>query len=107
MNLGMETYRRFKDAEITANRMGFAFKSDPYGRSSDTICLCPKNDDALPIYHSKNVIFSGNLYEVESFLKGIYWAQCYDTALGLKTEQRRKKSEQSIRNKRLLQLMQK
>lgn len=105
MTMGMETYERFKRAEKSANDMGFAFRSDPYGRSRDSIFLCPVDDERLPVFHKKTVMFEGTLAEVESFLQGISWAQRYDLALGLKTDKRREKAEQRIRNKRLVDIL--
>lgn len=105
MTMGMESYRRFKKAEETANAMGFAFRTDPYGRSRDDIFLCPKDNESLPVFNEKAVIFSGSLEKVEAFLEGIFWAQRYDIALGLKTDQRRAKAEQRIRNRRLVNIL--
>lgn len=106
MNLGMDAYNRFKRAEESAAKLGFSFSSDPYGRRGDLICLIPRiEDEALPVYNSRIIVFSGTLEQVESFIEGIAWARSYDGMLGLKTDKRRERVEQRIRNKKLLDLM--
>jgi hypothetical protein len=105
MTMGMETYQRFKHVEKQANEMGFAFRSDPYGRSRDAIFLTPLNKDSLPVFHETATMFSGSLDQVKAFLEGIEWAQRYDLALGLKTDKRREKAEQRVRNKRLIDIL--
>lgn len=105
MTMGMETYQRFKQVEKYANEMGFAFRSDPYGRLRDAIFLYPLDNNALPVFHENAVLFSGSLDQVKAFLEGIEWAQRYDLALGLKTDKRREKAEQRVRNKRLVNIL--
>lgn len=105
MTMGMDSYRRFKKAEETASCMGFEFGRDPYGRDREAIFLYPKDNNSVPVYHEDTVIFCGSLEKVESFLEGIIWAQRYDIALGLKTDQRRNKAEQRIRNRRLVNIL--
>jgi hypothetical protein len=101
MSVGMRTYQRIKNAEARANDLGMSFKSHPWGGGGEVFNLMPSCDQ-LPAINSESILFIGDLDQLETFLGGVEWARKYDRLLGLKTDQRRLKSEQKIRNRRLL-----
>jgi hypothetical protein len=91
---GMNMYRRFKQVEAAANKLGFAFGDDPYGRPNDSITLVPMADEnVLPVYNRKASFFTGDINQVAAFLAGIGWAREYDIALGYKLHKTRAKAE--------------
>jgi hypothetical protein len=59
----------------------------------DNIALYPK-DDRLPIYTRDACLFTGNLVELEYWIKGLDWARQYDSYLGVANEKRRAQYEE-------------
>ena len=104
MTVGMRTYRRIKECEEKANDLGLEFEASFDFRDRDLFLLIA-NGEKLPVYRPGAELFRGNLDEVESFLYGIEWARQYDRMLGLKTDQRREKAEQRLRNKALVNMI--
>jgi hypothetical protein len=104
MSVGMHTYTRIKKIEETANKLGFFFKEDSYGRGRDVFVLAV-NSDVLPAYRHGSEMFFGSVEEIESFLSGITWARQYDLLVGLKTDQRREKAEKRLRNEQLIHMI--
>ena len=104
MTVGMRTYRRIKECEEKANHLGLEFEASFNFRDRD-IFLLITNGEKLPAYRPGAELFRGNLDEVESFLYGIEWARSYDRMLGLKTDQRREKAEQRLRNEALVNMI--
>jgi hypothetical protein len=103
MTVGMKTIRRIKQVERQALRLGFEFVESigSHLRTDDEISLAVI-EETLPALRNGVQVFSGNLDEVEAFMNGLDWARWYDIALGLQTDDRRAKSEQKVRNKKLL-----
>lgn len=100
MKIGFRVYERIKEVEELANKHGFKLGVDQF-TSEENFALMPNGED-LPIFRRDATIMRGDLSQINCFLSGLAWAQNYDTALGLKTKERRAKAEKSYRNKELL-----
>lgn len=92
---GIRLYRRFKEVEEEAAKVGFCFADDPYGRNGDMICLRPMDDpNVLPPYSRTATFFRGDIDQIAAFLAGIRWAREYDMTLGYQIHKTRKASEE-------------
>ena len=105
MTVGMSTYFRIKDAEEKANSLGFRFKSNQFEPGNCDGFILAADEDKLPAYRPNVPLFRGSLEEMESFLQGIEWARQYDRILELKTDQRRERAEQRLRNEALVNMI--
>lgn len=76
------------------DRLGFRMGKPPHHlyEDIDTIALYPK-DNCLPVYNRDAALFTGNLNDLEQWVKGIDWARQYDSYLGVASEQRRAQYE--------------
>lgn len=101
MTIGMRTINRIVSVREQAEKLGFKFSEDKFGRQDDRICLVVI-EETLPALRDNSTIFSGNLDEVEAFINGFEWARRYDIFLGLQTNKRRERVEKRLRNKKLL-----
>lgn len=92
---GMELYKRYKQVEASAAKLGFRFATDRYGSRDDRIYLSPVEDEKiLPSYNRSAAFFAGNLEEVSAFLAGIGWARDYDISLGYRLHKTRPRAEE-------------
>lgn len=105
MTVGIRTYFRIKDAEEKANNLGFRFKSTEFEPGDRDSFVLAADGDRLPAYRPNVPLFRGSLEEMESFLQGIEWARQYDSILELKTDQRRERAEQRLRNQALVNMI--
>lgn len=95
--VGMDMIERIDRVRAVVDRLGFRMGKPPYAAYSETdnvdnIALYPK-DDCLPIYNRDACLFTGNLVELEYWIKGVDWARQYDSYLGVANEQRREQYE--------------
>lgn len=95
--IGMDTIERIDRVRAVVDRLGFRMGKPPYAaygetENVDNIALYPK-DDSLPIYNRDACLFTGNLVELEYWIKGVDWARQYDSYLGVANEQRRAQCE--------------
>lgn len=90
-----------KRVEDRAAKLGFKFGASPFG-DPGSIHLYPLNAETLPAYNPKASMYSGTLNQIDTFLAGIEWARRYDTALGLKTDDRRIRAEKLILQREML-----
>ena len=104
--VGMHIIDRINAAQERAKKLGFVFSRDARGngfnRTTPDVIALAVIEETLPAIRDGSVVFTGDLEEIESFLAGLEWARWYDTALGLKTNVRRERSEQKMRNRKLL-----
>ena len=95
--VGMNMIERIDRVREVVDRLGFRMCRTPYAtfgetENVDNIALYPK-DDRLPIYSRDAVLFTGNLSELEYWIKGLDWARQYDNYLGAMSEKRREQFE--------------
>jgi len=105
MSIGYHAIMKLRRVEEAATRMGFRFahcKHRDY--NLDVIALYPR-DDKLPNYSRDAELFSGDLREVEIFLRGIEWSNDYLKMLRLITDEKIERKEQDVRNKQLVELI--
>ena len=90
----MNMIDRIDRVRAAVDRLGFCMGKTPYHLSEDldSITLYPK-DNALPIYAKDAALFTGNLAELEQWLKGVDWARQYDSYLGAMSDKRREQYE--------------
>lgn len=100
---GFSTLTKIESVKNRCEEIGF--KMVPSG-SLDTICIQPKTNDSLPIYHENSPIFVGTLEEIDIWLSGVCWARYYDSMVtNNKSTNNRKKAEKNISNKRLIKII--
>jgi len=95
--VGMNMIERIDRVREVVDRLGFRMGKPAYAAYSETdnmdnIALYPK-DDCLPIYTRDACLFTGNLVELEYWIKGLDWARQYDSYLGAVSDKRRKQYE--------------
>jgi hypothetical protein len=94
IGVGIDMIERIDSARAVVDRLGFRMGKPPhyFPGDIDTIALYPK-DNCLPVYNRDAVLFTGNLSDLEQWIKGIDWARQYDSYLGVASEQRRAQYE--------------
>ncbi len=94
IGVGMNMIERIDSVRAVVDRLGFRMGNPPHHFSDDidAIALYPK-DNCLPIYNRDAVLFTGNLSDLEQWIKGVDWARQYDSYLGVASEQRRAQYE--------------
>ncbi len=95
--VGMNIIERIDRVREVVDRLGFRMGKPPYAaygetENVDNIALYPK-DDCLPIYTRDACLFTGNLSELEYWIKGLDWARQYDSYLGAMSDKRREQYE--------------
>ena len=95
--IGMSMIERIDSIREVVDRLGFRMGKPLYAafgatENVDNIALYPK-DDCLPIYTRDACLFTGNLVELEYWVKGLDWARQYDSYLGVANEKRRAQYE--------------
>lgn len=100
MSIGMKAIERINKEQERAKNLGFLFTEDPHSKV-DVIALAVAQDK-LPSFRDGAILFTGSLDEVSAFLNGVEWARWYDITLGLKTDMRRERAEQRLRNQNLI-----
>jgi hypothetical protein len=61
----------------------------------------------LPIYSRDAAFFVGTLEEADKFMQGILWARDYDVMLKISYDTKRKRKEQDVRNRQLVNALKK
>lgn len=69
------------------------------------IAVKPKDEEAFPVYDRDAELFAGTLEDLSTWLRGIEWSRQYDMMIGLSTCEERKRKEQDVRNKQVVQLI--
>lgn len=95
--IGMSMIDRIDRIREAVDRLGFRMGKPPYSAISetdniDTIALYPKGN-LLPVYARDACLFTGNLVELEYWVKGLDWARQYDSYLGAMSDKRREQYE--------------
>lgn len=98
IGVGMNMIERIDSIRAVVDRLGFRMGKAPYAAYGETdnldnIALYPK-DDCLPIYSRDACVFTGNLVELEYWIKGLDWARQYDSYLGAMSDKRRVQYEE-------------
>lgn len=101
---GYGLIRKIKFLEEQLDALGMTWGHNRYGSAGDfgdTLTVMPK-EGCLPHYARDAELFVGTIEGLQIWLQGIEWARRYDTILGLQTEQRRARAEQTEHNKQLM-----
>lgn len=103
MSFGSHEYTILKNTEKMAKELGLRIAANPFHhRNNNSLSLKP-NENELPIYKRDTTIAMGNIDILNAFMQGAMWARDYDTLIGLKTKQRRERSEKLYRQKKLVE----
>ena len=101
---GYGLIRKIKYLEEQLDALGMTWGHNKYGSPGDfgdTLTVMPK-EGCLPHYARDAELFVGTIEGLQIWLQGIEWARRYDIILGLQTEQRRARAEQTEHNKQLM-----
>lgn len=102
---GYNTVRLVHRVEESSDNLGLRVcqtRHEDRGSFGSTVTLKPKDTESLPIFSRDAEIFQGTLEEVLHFLRGIEWAREYDAMLKVSSVESRKRKEQNVRNKQLM-----
>jgi hypothetical protein len=98
MTVGLKTYRKLMKVEARARALGMQFTvPKTYYADQDCIVLSPV-DQELPLYIRDAELFTGDVDQVATFLRGIEWARQYDSSILKGNDNRRLRKEQDYRN---------
>jgi len=104
MSIGTREVMLIRRVEEELDRLGMRMAVS-YNNRDNSISVYPKDENHLPCFNHQMSLFEGTIEELAMFLHGVDWARRYDLALGLKTDQRRERSEQKVRNRKLLDMI--
>lgn len=107
---GYSTVRLVKELEFKADELGFMLSYPKSGWISedenyDLVAIKPKDQDSLPIYARDAELFLGTLQELRKWFQGVEWARTYDRMLKVSDDTKRKRKEQDVRNRQLMELV--
>jgi len=105
---GWNTIERVRRLEQEIDKLGFKFaksKHSEWNNDHGSLCLKPKDPDALPIYNRDAELYVGSVEGLETWLHGVRWAREYDMILKLSDEKKRTAAEQKERNRQLMQTL--
>ena len=98
---GFGLIQRIKQLEQQVHDLGFRLDKDTMAwhgdDRGDTVGIFPR-DQELPVYAREAMIFSGNINQVETWLRGIVWARDYDSMMKVAPKGTRARKEQDMRN---------
>ena len=98
---GFGLIQRIKQLEQQVHDLGFRLDKDTMAwhgdDRGDTVGVFPR-DQELPVYAREAMIFSGNINQVETWLRGIVWARDYDSMMKVVPKGSRARKEQDMRN---------
>ncbi len=104
---GWNTIQRIRNLEEKIDLLGFKFAKSKHGDWTDAhgaLSLVPKDLDALPMYSRDAELFVGSIERLEDWLAGVQWARDYDRmTINKNMDQQRKRKEQDMRNRHLMQ----
>jgi hypothetical protein len=105
---GWNTIERVRSLEEQIDKLGFKFaksKHSEWNNDHGSLCLKPKDPDALPIYNRDAELYVGSIEGLETWLAGVRWAREYDMMLKLTDDKKRARAEQRERNRQLMQTL--
>ena len=106
MMAGWNTIKTIHKLEERADILGMQFTAyrhdDSFGAH---VALTPKDQDSLPIYSRDAILFAGTLEDADKFMQGVLWAREYDSMLKISDVAKRKRKEQDVRNRQLVQIL--
>jgi hypothetical protein len=105
---GWNTIQRLHRLEEEIDKLGFKFGKPKHGdweQTERSICLVPKDADALPIYSRDAELYIGTSEQLETWLHGVRWARDYDMMLKLGDDKKRSAAEQKERNRQLMRTL--
>ena len=70
----------------------------------DKVSVFPR-DDELPIFSRDAMLFTGTIYELQTWITGIKWSRDYDMLLRVSDDKKRLRKEQDERNRQLLTMI--
>ena len=105
---GWNTIERVRRLEEIVDALGFKFaksKHSEWNSDHGSLCLKPKDPDALPIYNRDAELYVGSVEGLETWLHGVRWAREYDMMLKLSNDEKRATAEQKERNRQLMRTL--
>lgn len=95
---------RMRRFEQEIDKLGLRMGHPKHGgyRDVDTLCLMPKDNDALPVFARDAEVFIGTMEQAEEWVRGVQWARLYDELLRLSDDKKRLRKEQDERNRILM-----
>jgi len=105
---GWNTIERVRRLEEIVDALGFKFaksKHSEWNNDHGSLCLKPKDPDALPIYNRDAELYVGSIEGLETWLAGVRWAREYDMMLRLSDDKKRSAAEQKERNRQLMRTL--
>jgi len=105
---GWNTIERVRRLEQEIDKLGFKFaksKHSEWNNDHGSLCLKPKDPDALPIYNRDAELYVGSVEALDTWLMGVRWAREYDMMLKLSDDKKRAAAEQKERNRQLMRTL--
>ena len=105
---GWNTIERVRRLEEIVDALGFKFaksKHSEWNNDHGSLCLKPKDPDALPIYNRDAELYVGSIEGLETWLAGVRWEREYDMMLRLSDDKKRSAAEQKERNRQLMRTL--
>jgi len=105
---GWNTIERVRRLEEQIDKLGFKFaksKHAEWDNDQGSLCLKPKDPDALPIYNRDAELYVGSVEALDTWLMGVSWAREYDMMLKLSDDKKRAAAEQKERNRQLMRTL--
>lgn len=103
---GYATIEKYKFVLYRLNQIGLTIAKSKYGDVITQMSVMPMQDtveETVPIYSRDAELFIGTLEEIEFWIYGVEWARQYDMVLfGKKHNDNRKRKEQDVRNRNLV-----
>jgi len=102
---GWVAIEKMQNLERSIDNLGLKFARCEIFDNQASVCLVPKDHEALPIYSRDAEIYHGSLESVEYWLQGVEWARDYDRMNKISTDEKRAAAEQRERNQQLMRTL--
>jgi hypothetical protein len=105
---GYATIKKYEFVLHRLNQLGLTIAKPSFSMydSDKFVAVVPMQgtvEEPVPIYSRDAELFVGSLEEVENWVDGVEWARQYDMILfGKKHNDNRKRKEQDVRNRNLV-----
>ena len=102
---GWVAIEKMQNLERSIDNLGLKFARCEIFDNQASVCLVPKDHEALPIYSRDAEIYHGSLESVKYWLQGVEWARDYDRMNKISTDEKRAAAEQRERNQQLMRTL--
>lgn len=108
MTIGWKTYQKFIDLNESLSKFGLKLDKPKHDWIDiDTVAVRPLGDDGAPCFSRDAELYSGTLQDVEKWFLGYYAGYNYLKNIKATTDTKIAKCEQLVRNKKLVEELQK